>query len=121
MDQALLADAKRLGASAGSAYRMYLEAGLAQLKRGAKLPAAVDRQGVLRTVYVRHAADEQLQAKGFRLRIEPMELSRRVTRLGMLALQALCDDGRIPLTLSKTGGPTAQRAGVPVGGYHDER
>jgi len=39
----------------------------------------------------------------------------------MLALQALCDDGRIPLTLSKTGGPTAQRAGVPVGGYHDER
>ena len=85
VDRALLAHTERLGASAGSVYRLFLESGLAQLKQGAQLPAADEGAAVLRTAHVGYAADVLLQGKAFRLRLAFDELSRRVTRLGMLA------------------------------------
>ncbi len=88
VDQAVLAQAKRLGASAGSVYRLFIEAGLARLSQGTPLPAVSSEPAVLRTVHVHCTSDELLKSKAFQLRMAHDELSRRVCTLGWLTIDA---------------------------------
>lgn len=88
VDAAVLARATRVGVTAGSVYRSFLEAGLAQLSLGAHLPEAPpDSVAVLRTCYVQCRSDDKLAALAIRQRQDLSELSRRVTRLGMVTIQ----------------------------------
>jgi len=88
VDQAVLAHSRRLGASAGSVYRLFLEAGLARLNQGMPLPAISNDPTVLRTVHVLCASDELLQSKAVQLRMAHEQLSRRVCKLGWLTIDA---------------------------------
>ena len=87
VDQAVLALAARLRAPAGAIYRLFLEAGLAQLKLGAPLPPMLDEASlVLRTVFIRDESDVALEAIALRRSLDRWELVARVLRLGMAAL-----------------------------------
>jgi hypothetical protein len=88
VDIEIRAHARRLQAKPGSIYRLFLEAGLAQLTRGATLPAASTDALVLRTAFLTVASDERLTGLACRLRTDKSELTRRVTKQGMLAIQA---------------------------------
>lgn len=87
VDQAILTLAARLGAPAGAVFRLFLEAGLAQLRLGVPLPLKVEEGSpVLRTVYIRVESDSDLEAIALHRRIERWELAARVLRLGLAAL-----------------------------------
>lgn len=87
VDRAVLALATRLGAPRGAVFRLLLEAGLAQLRRGVPLPPKVEEESlVLRTVYIRVESDLALQAISHHRHIERWELVARVLRLGFESL-----------------------------------
>ena len=95
VDRAVLALAARLGASAGAVFRLFLEAGLAQLKLGVPLPPKVEESAlVLRTIYIRVECDLALQGIAHHRRIEGWELGARVLRLGFDSLAPLLDVSR---------------------------
>ena len=93
VDIEVRAHARRLQAKPGSIYRLFLEAGMAKLALGAALPAASVDPPVMRTTYLAIASDERLTGLACRLRIEKSELTRRVTKQGMLAIQAALKGG----------------------------
>lgn len=93
VDKAVLAHAKRMGGTAGTAYRLFLEAGLHQVACGVPLPAAVDITPVLRTCNIRVDIDQRLQGLAYRLRVPQAQLGMRVARLGMRAIRAALGEG----------------------------
>jgi hypothetical protein len=90
VDRALRAHAAQLGATAGSVFRHYLDAGLAQHAMGADLPPAPAKDVVfaLRTADIRVRVDEQLWVMALSLRMKRGELADGLVRLGMVAIQA---------------------------------
>jgi hypothetical protein len=97
VDRAILALAVRLRTPAGAVFRLFLEAGLAQLRLGAPLPRQVEEPSlVLRTVHIRVESDLALEAISLRRRIERWELVARVLRLGMTTLDSSLDLCKLP-------------------------
>lgn len=89
VDRAVLALAAHLKAPAGAVFRLFLEAGLMQLKLGVPLPPMLEEASlVLRTVSIRVESDIALEAIALHGRIERWELVARVLRLGFEALES---------------------------------
>lgn len=112
VDREVRAHAKRQGATASSTYRLFLNAGLAQFERGVELPPVSDAPTpVLRTVSLSHSADERLEALAILRRIEKADLSRRVTRLGMLTIQGMLGTADVSNVSRPVGQHTRHQGG----------
>jgi hypothetical protein len=93
VDRAVMAHARHVGGTAGSAYRLFLDLGLDQLSRGVPLPSPVEAVPTLRLCGLRPEVYERLTAHAGNLRLEPAEFVMRLARMGMLAVHAAALSG----------------------------
>lgn len=92
VDDELKAHADRTGMRKGAVYRLFLETGLAQFEKGVPLPEVSEGEPLpLRAVHVLLSSDETLRVLAYQLKIEKGELTRRMTKLGMLSIRAGLD------------------------------
>lgn len=89
VDAAVRALAERIGARPGAVFRLFLEPGEAQLRRGIALPPSSDVSTVvLRTARIRVDLHERLVGVAQRLKLDDSGLRLRVPRLGVLTVHA---------------------------------
>lgn len=89
VDAAVRALAERIGARPGAVFRLFLEPGEAQLRRGIALPPSSDVSTVvLRTTCIRTGLHERLMRVVHRLKLDDSDLRLRVERLAMLTVHA---------------------------------
>jgi hypothetical protein len=82
----------RHGIGSAAVFRLFLDAGIAQAIRGARLPAIKEeKMQALRTLYISIAVDDELCRQSYNRRISKRELTTRLVRLGMVAVLGLTD------------------------------
>jgi hypothetical protein len=82
----------RHGIGSAAVFRLFLDSGIAQAMRGARLPAIKEKEvQALRTLYINIAVDDELCRQSYDRRISKRELTTRLARLGMVAVLSLTD------------------------------